>query len=166
MIADRHGLRHHRHARRGADPIHAGIVDQIEAVINGLAGQNVGADHPEIHRRGIEGQAVEGIQIKGQCLVAEFRAEEVACPHQRADRAVAPIAAIPQIVAQGSADLTGLVVAAERRSRGYAHHMRDDDIVFEKGIQHAHREKPAHRAAFEDESEMIGHDLPSSRFLW
>ena len=81
-----------------------------------LTGLYIGADRVKRHRVSLKGVRVEGIELVWDLVVAEIHAIEIAGPDQRFKAAVAGVAAELQVVADGTPDLAGLVVAAEYRT--------------------------------------------------
>ena len=81
-----------------------------------FAGLYIGTDRVKRHGVSFESVCVEGIELVGDLIIAEIHAIEIAGPDQRFNAAVAGVVAELQVIADGTSDLTGLVIAAEYRT--------------------------------------------------
>lgn len=112
-VVDAHGPREHRHGGRCAQPFERVAVHAVHLIVDGGACGHVGAHEVELHGIALEGVYVEDVELEGKGVVGEFGAHEVAGGEQRAQAHVARVAAVAEVVAQHTAGLTRLVVAAE-----------------------------------------------------
>ena len=89
---DFHYFGNDRHGCRSADPFHFRIIRRFQTVIYRLTGMDIGAYHIEFHWICPESFDIEAVQCPRQCMVAEFRIEEITASQQRTQTAVAGIA--------------------------------------------------------------------------
>ena len=88
----------------------------------------------ELHRVAVEGVDVEQVEALGKVIVSEAGTKDAARGQQRPEAAVAWVVSIAQVIAQDTAGLTALVVAAEAGSRGYAYDAVEGDAGLHQHI--------------------------------
>ncbi len=100
-------------------------------------------------RMGLRSNAreIKGIEAQRNLAIAEFRAEDIPGGEQRAEPAVARIAAVFGVVAEHAANLAGFVVAAEGRAGGYADHAIEGDSALHQHVDDSGGEEAAHSSA-------------------
>ena len=106
----------------------------------------VGADDKEVHGRSAEGLFIKGVQLFRHLVVAEILAVEVAGAQQIAEAGVALVVAIFGVVADDTADLVRLEVAAEH-ARRHADGAIGGEAVLHQDIQNACGEHSPHGTA-------------------
>ena len=84
----------------------------------------------------------------GEFVVGEAGPEDTSRGEQRPKAAVTRVVGISEVIAQDTAGLTALVVAAEAGSRGDAYHAVERDTSFHQHIHDACREEAAQATAF------------------
>ena len=151
-MADLDDFRGQRHGGGSFHPAHILGVALAALVVDGAAGPDVGADDKEIHGGLRKRLFVKRIELFGNVMIAELLAVQVAGAQQILEAGVALVVAVLGVVADGAADLVGLVVTAEHRARRHADGAVHGDPVFHQNIQNACGKHPPHGAAFQDQS--------------
>ena len=149
IVADPDGLGGQRHGRRGLHPAHVLGIAGAALVIDGVAGTHIGAHHKKIHGVLCKCLCVEHIQLFRHGVVAELLTVQVAGAQQVAEACVALIVAILGVVADHTADLMGLVVAAEHRTGRNANGTIQHDAMLHQYIQNTGGKHAAHGTAFQ-----------------
>ena len=151
-MADLDDLGRQRHGRRSFHPEDVLGVAPAAFVVDGVAGAHIGADDEEIHRGGGKRGFVERVELFRHSVIAELLTVQVAGAQQILEAGIALVVAILGVVADGAADLMGLVVAAEHRAGRYADRAVHGDAVFHQNVQNTCGEHPPHGAAFQNQS--------------
>lgn len=124
-------------------------------MVDGLAGLDVRRDAREVHGvRRVRGR-VEHVELPGQPPEGEVPAEKVPRGDKALEPHVARVAAEALVVPERAADLAGLVVAAERRARRDADHVRGRDALLEPRVIDALGIQAAEAAALEHHARRV-----------
>ena len=124
-------------------------------MIHRLARLDVRRDARETHRvRGI-GRLVEDVELPGQTPEREVAIEVIPCSEKAFEPHVPRVLAESHVIAERAPHLAGLVIAAERRTRRDAHHMRGEDSLFKPCIEHTLSVEAAEAAAFEHHARRV-----------
>ena len=115
----------------------------------------------EIHGRLPEGFLVKGVQLFGDIVVTELLTVQVAGAQQISEAGIPLVVAVGGVVADGAADLVGLVVAAEHGPGRHAHGAVHLDALLHQDIQNTGGEHAPHGTAFQDQSGFHNGDTPS-----
>ena len=149
-----HGLGHHRHRCRSPDPLKEVVVDVFQPLIDAFTGVHVEADRIALHGRVLKDVVVKHVVVGGHQLVSEISIIVVAGLQQRHDAAVALVAGKAHVVAQGTAPLARLVVAAECDACRNAHHAVEIDAILHEHVKDAAGVHAAHATSLEHDTSL------------
>ena len=124
----------------------------VQALIDGLACLNVGADGDELHRVLLERLIVEDVVLVGHYVVGELGVEVVAGGEQRAHATVAAVAGKALVVADGPPHLPRLHVTAESRPCRHADEAVGPDVVLHHDVDDAGGKQAAHGTTLQNQS--------------
>ena len=99
-----------------------------------------------------KGFSVKKIQFVRQFMITEVCSEKVSCFPPGAPRTVAGIPAETFVVTQGSAGLTGFVIASESGAGGNSGNGIKLDFFFHEKIKYACGKESPHGAPFKNEA--------------
>jgi len=121
-------------------------------MIDSLPGFHVRADNIEFHGILRKSRTIKWIQHIRDIVITEFCAIQVAGQQPGAPAGVMPVSAEAQIIAQCSARLSRLEIAAESRACGNTDHAVQLQMLFTHNIQDCRGIQAAHGAAFQHQS--------------
>ena len=155
IMADLYDLGRQRHGGGCLHPLDILGIAGAALVIDGVAGTHIGAHHKKVHGVLCKCLCVEHVQLFRHGVVAELLTVQVAGAQQVAEACVALIVAILGVVADHTADLMGLVVAAEHRTGRNANGTIQHDAMLHQYIQNTGGKHAAHGTAFQHKAKAL-----------
>ena len=141
-----------RHGSGGAHPLEAVRIHLVAALITGFSRVDIGTDQIKFRGIAFKRGAVEKVQFVRQFPVAEIGAEKIAGLPEGAPAAEPFVLAEALVVADHSADLVRLVVAAERRTGRDPDDAVEADLLLHQHIHDPGGKDPPHGSALQHQT--------------